>query len=145
VAPPPPPTPTPTAVATATPGAFVCPFGKGTGDGENCPVHKVAADPILFQAVSDSVYLMQQQHPEWFIFEGSPVTRVKVNDKDRERFFAAVVDDLNSKGFCAINDGLEIGVKRNNAFSEQYKFWVTRGYVQTDSRMHIATCTPAWF
>src|SRR5438067_8612119 len=58
-------TPTPTAAPTPEPAAtpFVCPLGKGTGSGENCPMnHK--ADPFLFEAMKNAVLAVEGEHPE---------------------------------------------------------------------------------
>jgi len=145
-------TPTPTSAPTAqpTPTAWVCPMGAGVGaENASCKMtHKY--DDELFAAVRDAVWASQAQHPEWFIFYKDGT--VKVNDKDRKAMFDFVVDTLNSKGYCALNDahgqegdGLEVAVKRNNGFNEQYKFWVTKGWIRVDRNMHIATCEPSWF
>jgi hypothetical protein len=148
------PTAAPTPVPTATP--WVCPLGKGTGTGE-CPQHR-RADPVIFRGVFDAVNYVLSANPEWFVFEASGV--VRVHGENREQFFQATVQRLNDTGFCALQDdhgkegdGLEIAVKNTNAFSEQYKPWVTGGpqggldlgKIRTDATMKIATCTPAWF
>jgi hypothetical protein len=161
-------TPTPTAVPTAVPTAtaFVCPLGKGTGDGrggepgagpnEDCKLTK-KADPFQFKAVADAVIYVEGLHPDWIYQESNGV--VRLHNEDREAFFQDVVDRLNTQGFCSIDDahgvegdGLEIAVKYTNDFSEQYKFWTTGspngkkdGIIRLDYTMHVATCTPAWF
>jgi hypothetical protein len=44
-----------------------------------------------------------------------------------------------------VDADLEIAVKKNNAFSEQYKLMWSSGYLRRGDSSYRATCTPAWF
>jgi hypothetical protein len=163
------PTPAPTAVPTPTPivltpigpAGFVCPLGKGSGviGAPGQCIQTRQADPTLFHAVYEAVLAVEGANPTWFYQDGSIV---RLRNENRYDAFKEVVANLDSMGFCAIDDahgpgdGLEIGVKRTYSydpqdFSEQYKFWVTGtnghgdGSIRLDSTMHVATCTPSWF
>src|SRR5262249_18723185 len=52
-----------------------------------------------------------------------------------------VVDNLRKAGYCALNDGEEIAMKKTNDFSEQYDILSSGGNVL---RAYMATCRPAW-
>jgi len=121
-----------------------CYLGPGTGSGVNCPLHG-KADPFLFNAVAQAVTDQVAANPN--LASHDPVTGIiTVSGANRLAFFNAVVNELNTMPtICAAKNGLEIAVKDTNAYSEQYKFWLTTGVVRTDSGMLTATCTPAWF
>lgn len=138
------PTPTATKAATATPSPsptpFVCPLGRGTGDGQDCARKK--ADPGLFSAMENAIDTAERTHPEYFTRNSDGTIHVN----DQAGYYKAVIGALNDSGLCAVDDGYEIGVKWTNDFSEQYTIWVSSsGNVRRDPTIYRATCEPAWF
>jgi hypothetical protein len=128
-----------------------CSFGHGTGTGEGaeCPQSKANPDDLLFDEVRNAVLQTEAEHPDLIVVESNTI---RLSNENRLPFFRIVVHKLQGRpGICAADDGLEVAVKRNNDFSEQYKFWTTPpknsnlGTLRVDGSMKIATCRPAWF
>jgi hypothetical protein len=136
-----PPTQTkPTPIPSPTPAASSCTLGPGGGSGQNCP----RTQPKFLDQVSTAVQDVVAQHPEYF-----DLTKQKGTGnylvKDVHAFTAAVVAQLQTAGLCAEYDGLELGVKRTNAFNDQYAILVSTGYIRSGDGSYRATCAPAWF
>jgi hypothetical protein len=145
-APAPEPTPNPTPVPVPTPSTprVACGVGPGTGDGleEHCP----RTSPSFLREVDAAINRVVELHPEL----------VDLNDRagaggyfvrDIDEFFRHVVQEIaDGSRLCAMVDAdLEIAVKRNNAFSDQYKLMWSSGYIRRGDSSYRATCTPAWF
>jgi hypothetical protein len=140
------PTPAPTPVPAPTPATarVACGVGAGTGDGleEHCP----RTSPAFLSEVDAAINHVVTDHPELF----------DLNDhagpggyfvRDIDEFYRVVVEQIAQDAhLCAIVDAdLEIAVKRNNAFSEQYKLMWSSGYLRRGDSSYRATCEPAWF
>ena len=129
-------------VATAptpapTPAAFVCPLGKGTGPGTNCPHTAAALGDYINTAIDRTI----QQHPELFDFSAGGPGYPGV--KDHDKYQKTVVDTINAMGgVCAKDDGEEVAIKNSNDFNEQWNIYFSGGLVR---RSYITTCSPASF
>ena len=131
----PPPTPIP-----FPPPPLPCPLPPGGGTGENCPY-----DPALFAlAVNEAIGTVENEHPELFDF-GQSLGGLSYFVKDTERYTGGVVYVLSTRGFCAVFDGEELGLKNTNAFNEQYKILTSQGFVRWGGGAYQSTCYPAWF
>jgi hypothetical protein len=140
------PTPAPTPVPAPTPATarVACGVGPGTGDGleEHCPL----TSPAYFAQVDAAINHVVQLHPELFDLDNhAGAGGYYVQDIDE--FYRQVVEQVAADShLCAMVDAdLEIAVKRDNAFSEQYKLMWSSGYLRRGDSSYRATCTPAWF
>ena len=149
---PPVPRPTPTPEQTATPPPArptptdepksACPLPPGVGeDKTKCTRLKSGSLIVIMENAVEETRLEDPGAYPWDTCCGYRVTAQQLDE-----FFVKVVDKINASGkVCAVRDGLELAVKDTNAFSEQYKFWVTSGHLRLGSASYRATCTPAWF
>ena len=132
----------PVPVATAPPvSAGGCKLGlpKGTGPGVNCP----RTEPTLMRVMEDAVNTVRMRNADAYPIEAAGF---RLTDKQLDAFFKDVVDHINAGGeACAYRDGLELALKSTNAFSEQFKFWITSGHIRLGGNAYRATCSPAWF
>jgi hypothetical protein len=140
------PTPTPTPVPAPTPATarVACGVGPGTGDGleEHCP----RTSPSFLSEVDAAINRVVELHPELVdLDDRAGVGGYFVRDIDE--FYRQVVEEVaDGSRLCAVVDAdLEIAVKRNNAFSDQYKLMWSSGYIRRGDSSYRATCTPAWF
>jgi hypothetical protein len=122
--------------ATAPPPARssgTCSLGNGGGDGHNCP----RTSPAFLADVDAAIVRVMAAHPSWFAGNSLRI--------DWNTYYAAVVDELRSAGFCAMFDGEEIAIKNVNRFNEQYHVLTSGGVVRRGEGSYRATCFPAWF
>ena len=94
--------------------------------------------------INEAIAEVENEVPELFDFndaQGGLSYRVT----DRARYHAEVVERLEKKGFCAVWDGEEVGVKNTNAFDEQYQVMTSLGYVRWGAGAYRSTCFPSWF
>jgi hypothetical protein len=140
------PTPSPTPVPAPTPtiARLACGVGPGTGDGleEHCP----RTSPSFLGDVDAAINRVVARHPELVDLDnraGAGGYFVRNIDE----FFRLVVQEIaEGSRLCAMVDAdLEIAVKRNNAFSDQYKLMWSSGYIRRGESSYRATCVPAWF
>jgi hypothetical protein len=140
------PTPIPTPVPAPTPAtpAVACGVGPGTGDGseEQCP----RTSPSFLNEVDAAIDRVVDLHPELFDLDDR-AGRGGYFVRDIDEFYAQVVREVGEGShLCVVVDAdLEIAVKRNNAFSDQYKLMWSSGYLRRGDSSYRATCTPAWF
>jgi hypothetical protein len=104
-----------------------CELPRGNGNGINCP----RESPVYMDAMNEAIDRTLDEHPEFF-----PGGQPNVGG-----YMDTVVENLKKMGYCALNDGEEIAVKKTNDFSEQYDIISSGGHVL---RAYMATCTPAW-
>jgi hypothetical protein len=116
------------APAPPTPEPFNngCELPRGTGDGRDCP----REEPVYMDAMNEAIDRVLDEHPEFF------AGGINVG-----AYMDTVVENLKEMGYCALNDGEEIAVKKTNDFSEQYDIISSGGHVL---RAYMATCRPAW-
>lgn len=60
-------------------------------------------------------------------------------------YTGGLVSVLAQRGYCAVWDGEEIGIKNSQSFNEQYDILTWNGYVRRGPGAYRSTCTPAWF
>jgi len=143
-APAPAPTQVPAPAPTPATARVACGVGPGTGDGleEHCP----RTSPAFFTPVDAAINRVVQVHPELFdLDDHAGAGGYFVRDIDE--FYRQVVEQVAADAhLCAMVDAdLEIAVKKDNAFSEQYKLMWSSGYLRRGDSSYRATCTPAWF
>ncbi|HUG54729.1 MAG TPA: hypothetical protein VMR21_14065 [Vicinamibacteria bacterium] len=140
------PTPNPTPVPSPTPATarVACGVGAGTGDGlqEHCP----RTSPSFLAEVDAAINRVVDRHPELVDLDDR-AGRGGYFVRNIDEFFRQVVEEVaEGSRLCAIVDAdLEIAVKRNNAFSDQYKLMWSSGYIRRGDSSYRATCVPAWF
>ena len=144
----PPPTAAPTPVATPVPSPtpssarVACGVGPGPGEGVDCP----RTSPSFLAEVDAAINRVVERHPELFDFEDR-AGRNSYFVKDIDGFFDQVVEEIaQGSQLCArVDADLEIAVKSDNSFSDQYKLMWSAGYIRRGESSYRATCTPAWF
>jgi hypothetical protein len=112
----------------------------GTGSGLNCP----RTSPMLLGEVDAAIDALAEQRPGLFDFGDMRGDRGWLV-LDPVAYHEGVAAVLTSWGLCAIYDGEEIAVKRNNDYSEQYDIHLSTGHVRRGEGSYRATCYPAWF
>jgi hypothetical protein len=132
VTPPPAPAPEPTPVKI-----FGCGLPRGAGDGRRC----FRESPSFQGEINDAIEKVIAEHPEYFDFGTDRGVPRDFRVLDVPRYVDEVVYNLRSAGFCAFNDGEEIGLKNSNDFSDQYDIITGHGYIL---RGYTVTCYPAW-
>jgi hypothetical protein len=134
------PVPRPEPEATAIPWPTSAACTPGSGNGINCP----KTTPVFLADIDDAIDTLAEQHPELFDFSstrGAKGWRVA----DPIAYHEGVAAILTARGLCAIYDGEEIAVKRDNSFSEQYDIHLSTGHIRRGEGSYQATCRPAWF
>lgn len=143
-APNPTPNPTPVPAPTPTIPPLACGVGPGTGDGleEHCP----RTSPSFLTEVDAAINRVVERHPE-LVDLNSRAGAGGYFVRDIDGFYAEVVREVaEGSRLCAVVDAdLEIAVKRDNTFSDQYKLMWSSGYIRRGESSYRATCTPAWF
>jgi hypothetical protein len=94
--------------------------------------------------VNVAIHKTQNEHPELFDFDDG-LGGLSFRVRDRARYHAQVVRNLEEAGFCAVFDGEEVGVKNTNDFNEQYQVMSSFGYSRWGAGAYRSTCYPAWF
>jgi hypothetical protein len=137
-------TPTPVAVNTATPA----PTPVGTplaGVSCNLPpsgppafcTAKEDGDGVFRADVDAAISDLQGQEPH--IFDGLGI-------KDLGAYRVGVTRNLEARGYCAMWDGDDIGIKKgNNEISEHYHVDVSNGSLQRGKGAYLLRCHPAAF
>jgi len=142
-----PPSPVPTVAPTAepspspiaSPGASSCRFGKGTV-GAYCDRQVAALGPDVDAAIT----LLTQQRPDIFdLNQQAGEGGYKVLKPDD--YYAGVIANLESRGFCAAYDFVELQVKNSASFSEQYDIMLASGHIRRGAGAYRATCSPPSF
>ena len=139
------PTPNPTPVPAPTPATARVACGVGAGMGgleERCP----RTSPSFLAEVDAAINRVVERHPE-LVDLNDRAGRGGYFVRNIDEFFRLVVEEVaEGSRLCAIVDAdLEIAVKRNNAFSDQYKLMWSSGYIRRGDSSYRATCVPAWF
>ena len=118
--------------------------GPGTGDGleEHCPL----TSPAFLSEVDAGINRVIARHPELFDLDNKAGAGGYFV-RDIDEFYRQVVQEIaEGSRLCAMVDAdLEIAVKRDNAFSDQYKLMWSSGYLRRGDSSYRATCSPAWF
>jgi hypothetical protein len=118
---------------------------RGCGLAAGGPFHRCSRDlPFFNFEMNEAIAEVENEMPELFDFndwQGGLSYRVL----DTVRYHEEVVARLEAKGFCAVWDGEEVGVKNSNDFNEQYQAMTSLGYVRWGGGSYRSTCYPSWF
>jgi hypothetical protein len=95
--------------------------------------------------VEKSIDDVIKQHPEVFDFNVHAPGASWPGVTNFEAYHQYVVQSLIAKGYCAIFDGEEIQVKKENRFTEHYDIFLGEGYVRRGEGTYRSTCWPAAF
>jgi hypothetical protein len=124
------PEPTPTPVPTPPPLSASCaklPLGNPAA---KCDTQK----PDFQDDVKDAIETLRGERPD--VVSGNQVLNVGA-------YFVGIIQILDRQGICAMTEnGEELGVKRNNDYSEQYDILTAKDTVRN---YYAGTCTPAVF
>jgi len=127
----------PTSAPTSAPApssSSGCGLPPGIGDGEGCP----RTSGMFIDDMDRAHQLVQSRHPE--LLNGG-----RVPTQNWNAYYAAMIEELQRMGYCAIFDGHDVAVKNTNAFNEQYHVIQSNGSPRTGEGSYRATCRPAWF
>jgi len=99
-----------------------------------------------YSDVQAAITQVLKEKPELFDFsQWAPGTDSPLV-KNMDGYHEAVISVLKGKGYCAITEGEEIGLKNgSNGFSEQYDITVGDKYVRQGPGTYRVTCYPAAF
>lgn len=111
-----------------------CGLGRGPGDGEGCP----RTSPAFLDDMDRAAARVAASRGD--LFRGG---RVPVENWNA--YYAAMIQELQGMGYCAMFDGHDIAVKNTNSFNEQYHVIASNGAPRTGEGSYRATCRPAWF
>ena len=128
---------------SSTPQADVRPPGCGlppSGPFQRCPREL----PLFNFEINEAIAEVENEVPELFDFDDAQ-GGLSYRVLDRDRYHQEVVVRLQRKGFCAVFDGEEVGLKNTNDFNEQYQVMSSLGYVRWGGGAYRSTCFPAWF
>jgi hypothetical protein len=138
------PSPRPVAVSTATP----IPTPKGTplpglscnlppsGPSNNC-ISREDGDGKFRPDVDGAISDLMAQQPN--IFDG-------ISIKDLGAYRVGILQNLEARGYCAMWDGDDIGIKKGtNDISEHYHVDISSGIIQRGSGAYTWRCHPATF
>ena len=129
----------PTPEPTPTP-VYGCGLPRGTGIGRNCPRLRASYAAELEASIEKVV----EEYPWFFDFRrarGGPTSYLVRNPAGYNR---EVVENLRRAGFCALDDGQEIGIKTSNDFSDHYQILSSDLFVIRGLPSYRSTCIPAW-
>jgi hypothetical protein len=140
-----PPAPTPTAEPAPTPQptpaeVYGCGLPRGQGRGWGCP----RRNPSFDVEVETAIQKVIEEHPDYFDFRRARGGPWSFRVRNREAYNFDVVENLRKMGFCALDDGKEIAVKNENAFSDQYQIVSSDNFIIRGRPSYRATCIPAW-
>ncbi len=130
------PAPPPTTIAK-----FGCGLPAGTGPGDDCPREP---PPEYLDAVEASIDEAVAKRPENYDLENRRGCEDCYLVHNTILFEQDVIQALQKRGFCAIG-GEEFGVKRTNAYNEQYDLLTSEQYIRRQSGAYRGTCYPAAF
>lgn len=100
----------------------------------------------FYPDVDAAIGQVLKEKPELFDFNQWAPGSDFVLVRDMEAYTKAVMDVLSAKGYCALSDGEEIGLKKgSNAFSEQYDINLQDKYIRRGDGIYRVSCHPAAF
>ena len=141
-APNPNPDPNPAPQPTPTPNTSSgCRLPTGSGNGEHCP----RQSPSFLAAVESALTQLVREEPRVFDLNATQGCGTCYKVRDVQRYVSRMPQLMEQRGFCAIYDGEELGVKNTNQFNDQYDILTASFHVRRDLGSYRATCYPAWF
>jgi hypothetical protein len=133
------PAPVPTPEPTPTP-VYGCGLPRGIGLGRNCPrLRATYADQI-----EAAIQKVVEEHPWFFDFRRARGTPESYRVRDPVGYNHEVIENLRRAGYCALDDGQEVGVKDSNDFSDHYQILSSDRFVIRGLPAYRSTCIPAW-
>ena len=137
--------------ATCYPAAF--PVG-GTGlpgqrkDCDLPPSREIACgreNPSFLNDVDQSIQALAEKHPTMFDFNDlqSGTDWFKVNNV--QGYIEGMISEMRAKGFCAMFDGEELVVKRENTYTDHYDILTGDDHVRRGEGSYRVSCYPAAF
>lgn len=119
-----------------TPGCSLSP-SREKSCGRERSIHLAEVEQAIAKAI--------REHPEHFdvadVQGGTDWVKVR-NDNG---YITTVVENLRQAGACAIFDGEELAVKRENRVSEQFDIHTAQGYIRRGEGSYRTSCYPAAF
>jgi hypothetical protein len=102
---------------------------------------------LLLAEVEGALAKLIQEHPEHFdLKDVLPGTTNFYRVVNADAYFKGVLANLNARGLCARYDGVELAVKKENRYSEQFDIWAgEEGFVRRGEGSYRVTCFPAAF
>lgn len=91
-------------------------------------------DSVYGGEVESAIGQLQVERPD--VFSGE-------NVRDERAYYDGLLSILKSRGYCALYDGEEIAVKKENGFSEQHDVLLASGRIRHQG--YTVTCVPAAF
>ena len=134
-----PPTPEPTPEPAPTP-IYGCGLPRGTGIGRNCPRLHATYAAELESAIEQVV----EEYPWFFDFRRARGGPTSYRVRNPAGYNREVVETLRRRGFCALDDGQEIGIKTTNDFSDHYQILSSDLFIIRGLPSYRSTCFPAW-
>ena len=138
-APAPPPAAEPTPEPAPTP-VYGCGLPRGTGIGRDCPRLRATYAAELEAAIEQVI----EEYPWFFDFRRARGGPTSYRVKNPAGYNREVVETLRRAGFCALDDGKEIGIKTSNDFSDHYQILSSDEFVIRGLPSYRSTCFPAW-
>ena len=134
-----PPSAIPTPEPAPTP-VYGCGLPRGTGIGRNCPRLRASYAAELEAAIEKVI----EEHPWFFDFRRARGGPTSYRVRNPAGYNREVVENLRRAGFCALDDGQEIGIKTTNDFSDHYQILSSDLFVIRGLPSNRSTCFPAW-
>ena len=119
---------------------YGCGLPRGTGIGRNCPRLRATYAAELEAAIEQVV----EEYPWFFDFRRARGGPTSYRVRNPAGYNREVVETLRRRGFCALDDGQEIGIKTTNDFSDHYQILSSDLFVIRGLPSYRSTCFPAW-
>jgi hypothetical protein len=129
----------PTPAPAPTP-IYGCGLPRGTGIGRDCPRLRATYAAELEAAIEQVV----EEYPWFFDFRRARGGPASYRVRNPAGYNREVVETLRRRGFCALDDGQEIGIKTTNDFSDHYQILSSDLFIIRGLPSYRSTCFPAW-
>jgi hypothetical protein len=137
--------------ATCYPAAF--PVG-GTGlpgqrkDCDLPPSREIACgreQPSFLNDVDQSIQALAQKHPTMFDFNDTQSGTDWFKVVNVQGYIEGMISEMRAKGFCAMFDGEELVVKKENTYTDHYDILTGDDHVRRGEGSYRVSCYPAAF
>ena len=133
--PPPVAAPTPTPNTTPEPEAPLSASCAALGPGVRDEEAVCTDGPAHFlEEMNETIHEVRNTHPQYF--DGKNVL-------DVGGFYVEVIRALDRRGLCAETGGEEVGVKRTEAYNDQFDILTARHEYRTGENIYRGSCAPA--
>lgn len=127
------PTPEPTPQADAPLSASCAALGQGVPEEEAVCTE---GPPHFLDEMNQAIERVRSEHPGYF--DGRNVLNVG-------GYYVEVIRNLDKMGLCADSDGGEVGVKKTDAYNDQFDILTGKDEYRTGENIYIGSCAPAIF